>query len=350
MIKTIKIFILFMLKDLPTGGGNQFLRCLRNYFIGKGCYAKDIRDADVVLFNSHQYIRDAADFKRKYPDHIFVHRIDGPIRLYNRRDDRRDAVAYTAMDQIADGTVFQSNWSREKNIDMGVPETRFNATIMNAPDNAVFNRSGRKSWKTGSKIRLIATSWSVNWKKGFDVYRWLDQNLDFSRYEMTFVGNAPITFKNIQHIPPLPSHELARELKKSDIFITASKSDPCSNSLIEALHCGLPAIGRNDGGHPGIVGNGGEVFDRIEDIPVLINKIVQNYEEYQGGIQLPSMEKVGQAYYDFIYLIYDAVKKGGYVPKRLTWAGYCRVMWNIWLWKGHVRLTALWNRSGGKRQ
>ena len=346
----MKVHIGVLLQKGAWGGSHQFLRSLRNYFIEKGCYAKDIRDADVVLFDSHQYIRDAADFKRKYPDHIFVHRIDGPIRLYNRRDDRRDAVAYTAMEQIADGTIFQSDWSREKNIDMGVPETKFNATIMNAPDNAVFNRSGRKSWKPASKIRLIATSWSANWNKGFDVYQWLDQHLDFFRYATTFVGNTPITFKDIRHISPLPSHELVRELKKSDIFVTASKSDPCSNSLIEALHCGLPAIVRNGGGHPGIVGNGGEVFDRIEDIPVLIEKIAQNYEEYQARINLPSMEEVGKAYYDFMYSIYEAVQKGEYVPKRLTWAGYFRVMCNLWLWKGHERLTGLQNRLRSKRQ
>ena len=349
-IKTIKIFISFMLKDRPTGGGNQFLRGLKDCFIKKGCYTTDIRNADIVLFNSHQYIREVADFKRKKPDSIFVHRIDGPIRLYNRLDDRRDSVAYTAMDQVADGTVFQSEWSKKKNIDLGIPTTRFNATIINASDSAIFNRTGRKSWKAGSKIRFIATSWSANWNKGFDVYQWLDQNLDFSRYEMTFVGNTPISFKNIRHIEPLPSHELAMELKKSDIFITASKSDPCSNSLIEALHCGLPAIARNDGGHPGIVGNSGEVFDRIKDIPVLIEKIAQNYEEYQAGINLPSMEEVGKAYYDFMYSIYEAVQKGEYIPKKLTLVGYFRVMCNLWLWEGHERLTGLQNQLVGKRQ
>lgn len=302
-----------MLKDKPTGGGNQFLRSLMDYFVKNQCYATDIRDADVVLFNIHQYIREVVDFKWKRPDCIFVHRIDGPMRLYNRPGDRRDSVAYTAMEQIADCTVFQSGWSKKKNIDLGIPITRFNATVINAPDPAIFNRSGRKSWKAGSKIRLIATSWSANWGKGFDVYQWLDQNLDFSRYEMIFVGNTPITFKNIRHIPPIPSHELAGELKKSDIFITGSRLEACSNSLIEALHCGLPVIGPNHSSNPGIVGNSGEVFDRVEDIPILTEKITQNHEKYQARINLPSMEEVGKAYYDFMCSI---------IAVRLTFAWY----------------------------
>lgn len=344
----IKIYILFALKNIPTGGGNQFLRCLKNYFAKKDCYAEDINMADVVLFNSYQYIKDVSKLKCKYPDHIFVHRIDGPIRLYNRLNDRRDFVTYTAMEKIADGTVFQSDWSKRKNIEFGVPTTKFSTTIINAPDPSIFNRSGRKPWESSSKARLIATSWSANWKKGFDVYQWLDEHLDFSRYEMVFVGNTPITFKNIKHISPLPSHELANELKKSDIFITASKSDPCSNSLIEALHCGLPAIARNDGGHPEIIKSAGELFAQPEDIPGLIEKIAQNYEEYQKRIELPSIDEVGQAYYDFMYSIYKAARKGDYVPKKLTKVAYFQVKGSLWLWKGHNRWLSFCNRLTGK--
>jgi len=340
----MKIALSFNLKDAPSGGGNQFLRSLMDFFIKKQCYTIDIREADAVLFNSHQYIREVSELKWKHPDCLFVHRVDGPMRLYNQPGDRRDSVVYTTMNQISDCTVFQSEWSKKKNIDLGIPITRFNATIINAPDPAIFNRSEGKSWKTGTKIRLIATSWSANWGKGFDVYQWLDQNLDFSRYEMIFVGNTPIIFKNIRHIPPIPSSELAGELINSDIFIAASRLEACSNSLIEALHCGLPVIGPDQSSNPGIIGNGGEVFERIEDIPGLIEKISQNYEEYKTGINLPCLEEVGQAYYNFIYSIYCAVQKGEYIPKRLSRSGYFRVMWSFWLWKAHERLTGLQTR------
>jgi len=88
-----------------------------------------------------------------------------------------------------------------------------------------------------TKVKLIASSWSNNWRKGFDIYRFLDENLDFSKYEMTFVGNSPVKFKNIKQIPPVESRDLAELLRTHHIYITASQNDPCSNSLIEALSC-----------------------------------------------------------------------------------------------------------------
>ena len=116
--------------------------------------------------------------------------------------------------------------------------------------------------------------------KGFNVYKFLDDTLDFGRYEMTFVGRSPIKFNRIQHVPPQPSEELAEVLRQHDIFVTASRNDPCSNALIEALHCGLPAVVRNDGGHPEIVGEAGELFEDERDVLDAIGKVAQNYEYY----------------------------------------------------------------------
>jgi glycosyltransferase involved in cell wall biosynthesis len=126
---------------------------------------------------------------------------------------------------------------------------------------------------------------------------------------MTFVGNSPIEFKNIRHIQPLQSADLSKVLRNSDIFITASQNDPCSNSLIEALHCGLPALVLNSGGHPEIVQQGGEVFDTKEQMPLLIEKIVNNYELYQNRIAVPTIEQIGKEYYDAIVKVCQAPRQ-----------------------------------------
>ena len=66
---------------------------------------------------------------------------------------------------------------------------------------------------------------------------------------MIFVGNSPIEFKNIEIIPPVKSKKLSKLLSKNDYFFTASRDDPCSNSLLEALSCGLIPIYIDSGGH-----------------------------------------------------------------------------------------------------
>ncbi len=303
--KLMKINIFFPFSDKPLGGGNQFLKALRNYFIEKKIYENNPVKADVILFNSHHKINKLIKLKKEYPDKIFIHRIDGPVGLIRKNDNYTDKLIYEVNNYIADASIFQSKWSKQKNYEFGIKNKNYETVIINAPNPKIFNKQDKKAPKLSEKVKLIATSWSHNMIKGFETYKWLDENLDFSKYEMTFCGNSPFEFKNIRHIKPLPSNELAKELKNHDIFITASKNDPCSNSLIEALHCGLPAIVLNDGGHPEIIGKRGLIFNKKEEIPNLIKKIASNYTFYTQNIDLPDMNKTGNRYYEFIKQIFE---------------------------------------------
>jgi glycosyltransferase involved in cell wall biosynthesis len=203
---------------------------------------------------------------------------------------------------------------------------------MNAPDTRYFNRIEKKEFSINRKINLIATSWSSNTNKGFEIYKWIDKNLDFTRYKMTFIGNSSVNFTKVEVIPPLPGSQLALRLKESDIFITASKKDPCSNSLIEALHCGLPSIALKDGGHPDIINKGGECFQSPEEIPSLLEKVVKNYKYYQSCIDLPSLETIGDQYCNFFSSIIDSMQNKKYTPKNFSAFKQIRINTTIGLW------------------
>ena len=122
---------------------------------------------------------------------------------------------------------------------------------------------------------------------------------------MKFVGNSPVSFKNIDVIYVLDQEKLSNDLRASDIYLTASQKDPCSNSLIEALHCGLPVLALGDGGHPEIIQEAGELFKYPEEIPDLLLKIAENYQTYQSNINLPNMTNVGSLYVSFLKTIYN---------------------------------------------
>jgi glycosyltransferase involved in cell wall biosynthesis len=329
----MRVHILFEFKDGSWGGGNQFLKSLKKYLQSADVYEPAPAKADVILFNSHQSTAEVARFKLKCPGKLFVHRIDGPMRLYNKMSDKRDNIVFAANKYLADATVFQSTWSQQQNHLLGLPKRRFETVIVNAPEPTVFNRKGKIPFSTQRRVRLIATSWSPNWNKGFRVYQWLDENLDFSKYEMLFVGRTPVEFKNIKHIPLLNSEQLAGELKKSDIFITASQKDPCSNSLIEALHCGLPAVGLRDGGHPEIISDCGETFIEADEIPELLEKIAKNYAEYQTSICYPSISEVAKQYCDFVSQVYQNIQNKKSKVKSFGWISYARIMATICRWK-----------------
>jgi len=336
----MKVHILYQTALSPAGGGNQFLKALEDSISLKGARASSVKEAHVVLFNSHQYTEKVSIEKRRAPKKVFVHRVDGPIRLYNSWSDKRDYLVKAASALISDGTIFQSQWSRKENYRLGFHRNRFDRVILNAVNPKIFNRQGKRPFMKGKKARLIATNWSPNPRKGFDVYHWLDYHLDFSQFEMTFVGNSPIPFKNIVHVRPLSSTALARTLKEHDIYIFASKIEACSNALLEALHCGLPAIAYNFSSNPEIIGKGGELFERPEEIPSLLERIVRRYPLYFDRISVPSMDEASAQYLDFMYGIYESVRRGEYIPKRFGLGGLAILLTRLFAWRLYGKISA----------
>lgn len=296
----MKIHILFTITDEPWGGGNQFIKLLKKYFIKKNIYSDNPEQSDIILFNSHQMIDKVAALKKQFPFKKFAHRIDGPIRLYNNISDPRDAQIYFANEIFADGTIFQSEWSKRKNEQLGLENTKPYAIIPNCSDFEIFSPSLEPENK---KMRLISTSFSPNPKKGLDTYEYLDKNLDFQKFSYVFLGrllsDTEAKFNNIKNLGLKNSHQVADELRKSDIFITASQSDPCSNSLIEGLSCGLPALALNDGGHPEIIKKGGLLFEKRENIPNLLNQICQDISSFKSQIKVRRISETGGAYISF---------------------------------------------------
>lgn len=316
------IHILYKFPEGPWGGGNQVLKALRNHFRKKGFYSESAEDADVILFNSYpfgsEYMFDLVfKLKKRHPNKILIHRVDGPISHLRGKGKILDEIIFEFNNLFSDGTIFQSNWSRQKNNALGMLKSPYETIIMNAPDPGIFNFKDTQSFNN-KEIKLIATSWSGNIRKGFDIYKFLDEHLDYDKFKMTFVGNSPIEFKNIRWIKPVPSEKLATILKGHDIFITASRNDPCSNSLIEAIHCGLPAVAINDGGHPEIIGDAGEFFENESDVIAAIEKVAKEYKHYQAQINPPAFDEIGHNYYEFANGIYDNYLDGSYHPKHVT--------------------------------
>lgn len=296
----MKINILVRFIDGPWGGGNQFLKALRDQLVKRGVYVENPYDADVILFNS--YPSNDEEFFDKVHDLVLsgktvVHRVDGPISIVRGRDQIIDKMIAYFNSSYAQGTVFQSVWSRDNCKQMGIGNTLHEIIINNASDSKLFYPSVNRS--TSDKLRIVATSWSSNPKKGFEVYKFLDENLNFDRFEMTFIGNTELCFKNIVHVMPLESKDLADKLREHDIYITASIDDPCSNSLIEAMQCGLPVVVRNSGGHPELMKDAGLIFVDTKDVISVIERVANSLENYRQRLPKISIEKIANEYFSF---------------------------------------------------
>ena len=86
------------------------------------------------------------------------------------------------------------------------------------------------------------------------------------------------------------------------MFLTATRNDAYSNALVEALSCGLPALYLDSGGSREAVKEAGFGFTDREEIPVLLDRLIHEYEERQSAISLPSLQEVTDQYLETLGL------------------------------------------------
>jgi glycosyltransferase involved in cell wall biosynthesis len=285
------------LEQPPAGGGHQFLRALLRELERRGLEVELNRISGgtrACLFNSFNF--DFARLRRFARDDCrLVHRVDGPIGAYRGFDDGTDHRIARVNHDLADATIFQSRFSLEKHAELGY-ELRDPVVIPNAVDPAIFHAPEARKPLDGRKVRVVASSWSVNTRKGADTFAWLDRHLDRTRYELTYLGQPPVAFEWIRAIGPLASDEVADELRRSDVYVAASRDDPCSNALLEALACGLPAAYLESGGHPELVGRGGLPFRSDEELPEVLDLLVAGLDGFREAIATPSLASVADRY------------------------------------------------------
>jgi glycosyltransferase involved in cell wall biosynthesis len=281
----------------PYGGGNQFLWGLRRELERRRWRVENntvSRVTRACLYNSFNF-----DFERlrafRRDGCRMVHRVDGPIAAYRGVDEGLDQRIWQINHDLAGATVFQSEYSRRKHQEMGL-SFRSPSVIRNAADPAIFNADDRSPFLAGPRIRLIASSWSSNPNKGAAVYTWLDQHLDFARFEFTFLGRSPAAFTNIRTIPPLASAGVAAELRAHDIFVIASRNEPCSNALIEALSCGLPVVYLDSGSHGELVGGAGLPFQSADEVPDRLERVARDHAAFAARVAPPRLADVVDQY------------------------------------------------------
>jgi glycosyltransferase involved in cell wall biosynthesis len=281
----------------PYGGGNQFLLALVRELERRGLEIEVNRLSGGTrrcLYNSFNF--DFRRLRRSARDGVrMVHRVDGPIGVYRGFDDGTDRRIARINDELADATILQSQYSLDKHRELGI-ELRSPVVITNSVDPAIFHPPRTQEPLSGRRVRVITSSWSDNPRKGAEILAWLDRNLDFDEFEVTFAGRTQAAFERIEVVGPLPSDALAALLRGHDVYLAASRDDPCSNALLEGLACGLPAAFLRSGGHPELVGEAGIGFDDAEELPGVLARLRDELEERRAAIRVPALADVTDRY------------------------------------------------------
>lgn len=291
------------------GGGFNFLDFLSYRLNKKKIISKSFLDANIILVNSHHNFLKIIFYKFFFPKKVFIHRIDGPISKYVGKEDFRDYLVQVLNKYVADATIFQSNWSYNKNKFM---TTKEKIIIHNMADQRFYKYKKEKKIKNS----IIICSWSNNINKGYKYYSFLDNNLDFKKFHISFIGNSPIEFKNIKNYNFLNSNQLSKLMRKHMIYLTASKNDPCSNSLLEALSLKLPALTLKSGGHPEILEKKGICFKNKNDLIIKINYIFNNYKKFLNKLNNPIEDRVNE-YLNYFSVILEKSNQKKLVCKKI---------------------------------
>jgi glycosyltransferase involved in cell wall biosynthesis len=281
----------------PYGGGNQFLLALVGELRRRGLEIEVNRlsgRTPACLYNSFNF--DFRRLRRFAHDGVrMVHRVDGPIGVYRGFDDGTDRRIVEINHALADATIFQSHYSLDMHRQLGF-DLRDPVVVSNTVDPALFHPAPTHERPAGRRLRVITTSWSANPRKGAEVLGWLDRNLDFDQFEVTFAGNIETRFERIRLVRPLASAPLANLLRAHDVYLATSRDDPCSNGLLEGLACGLPAAFLRSGGHPELVGEAGVGFDDPEELPGVLEQLSAELEERRAAIRVPALAEVAGRY------------------------------------------------------
>ena len=326
----------------PFGGGMVIAALLKRYFVKKGVevvnHLND-EDIDVILhLNPFTFLRSESAsysffsaylYKIKHPETVIIHQI-------NECDERKNTNYMNKLliktSKYSDYTVFIASWLKPLLEKQGFPEDQPSSIILNGTDEIIFNTIGKKYWDGQEKMKIVTHHWGGSYLKGHDIYQKIDKllgNKEFAnKYQFTFIGNYPkdLEYKNTNLIKPISGEELANELKKHHIYITASRNEPAGLHHIEGILCGMPVLYVNSGALPeycegfGIEFNESNFEEKLEQIYKQYNFFVEKLKQYKN-----TGEKMSSEYYDLIVDLYekriDFSFKLGFFNKILRFVG-----------------------------
>lgn len=275
----------------PWGGSNQFVKQMTTLLRRRGYEVRyDLKKrADVLIVVDPRKgatkplgFEEVREYKKENPGVRVLHRV-------NECDLRKNSdfidVLLSKVNAWADYTVFISEWLREYHSERWFDVSKPHSVIYNGADPAIFYPGFRKRG-IGDPIRIVTHHWAPAYSKGYDVYAEIDEMIArgvLQGVKLRVIGRWPedISWRSAELFEPLHGRALAEKLRESDVYINASRWEPCGMSQVEGIQCGLPLLYHRDGGGIGDVGKKcGVPF--ADDVAGAIEEMRENYGTYRS--------------------------------------------------------------------
>ena len=266
----------------PWGGGNKFVRILSDY-LNSSRYEVTYNltnDTDAIFCfdprpnDEGVWYQDFLNHKKKFGTKI-IQRV-GDLGTHSKPELTK-LVAQTL--QISDFMIFPSEWSRD-----WIGFKGDNCEVVHNAPMSIFYENRQVNLTTSVKPKLVTHHWSMNPKKGFHFYQFLQEHIDrTSEFDFKYIGRLPDEINIKNKTDPIAASALSIELPKNDIYITASIEEAGANHVVEALGCGLPVVYHEAGGSiDDYCKNYGESFETFENMLESIRLVVASYSTYKN--------------------------------------------------------------------
>ena len=293
----MKISIGSKIVEGPWGGGNLFVKNITSFLENNGHEViYDLSDADIdliLLTDPRSRKESSSTFNHidieKYKK--YVNKNVAVVQRINECDERKNTFGtneiYLTASNTADHVIFVSTWLKNLYVNLGMEDSK-SSVILAGSNKEIFNNSDL-AVLTNQKVKIVTHHWSSHVNKGFKIYDQLDRMLLKDawneRIEFTYIGNPSPDYKlsNSKFINPLAGKELAAELKRHHLYITASINEPSGNHHIEAAQCGLPILYLESGGIPEYCQGFGVSF--ADDFEERLDYIIKNYAKFKANMK-----------------------------------------------------------------
>jgi len=235
-------------------------------------------------------------FKEKRTRRV-LYRIDGIRGLYGGIPGNKMDVIQGDCISLADHVIFQSEFSRGSFRDNGYKFGE-NTIVHNGADTALFNTDGISRRDGREKLNICACSWSDNPAKGHAIMSGISGIKDV---EVSFIGRWHENTQpgKVKMLGIKNKKEIAQIFKDSDVFLCPSRNESCSNTLLEALSCGLPVIYLDSGSNAEIASDYGVRLD-TDNTASTIREMTGRYNELADKVKSDntdfSIQKAGKEY------------------------------------------------------
>ena len=288
----MKISIGSKIIEGPWGGGNLFVKNLSEYLIKNNhevIYDLSEPDIDLILLTDPRSRKESSSSFNHIEINRYKDYVNSDVKVVqriNECDERKGTENindfYLEASNSADQVVFVSSWMENIYLNLGMDKNK-TSVILSGSNSKIFNETNSSYLNNEEKIKLFTHHWSSHRNKGFDIYEYIN-NLLFTekwknKLEFTYVGNVLPEYKldNTNILKPLAGIELANEIKKHHIYVTASINEPSGNHHIEAAQCGLPILYKDSGGIPEYCNGFGVKFDN--NFEEKLEEIINNYDD-----------------------------------------------------------------------